>query len=277
MTITIGHVSTTPPADTGASSSPTTPNGLVADALTMTRRNLLRLWRTPQIIVFTLIGPTVFVILFDVVFGGSVGTGDLDYIDFLIPGVLIQTAVFDGTSTAIALTQDMQRGSLDRFKSLPIRRSAVLIGRTLTDLVRVSATAIVVLAVGFLLGFRASQGLAGATAGVALAVVFGHTFHWAYAYFGLKLKDPTVVQSAGFLPIFPLVFAASTFAPVENMPGWLQPFAEHQPVTVTVDAVRAIMHGGDIAGPLTQSLLWITGLFALWTTLATRAFARGPN
>lgn len=112
---------------------------------------------------------------------------------------------------------------------------------------------------------------------MALAVAFGHTFHWAYAYFGLKLKDPAVVESAGYLPIFPLVFAASTFAPVENMPGRLQPFAEHQPVTVTVDAVRAIMHGGAIAGPLTQSLFWTIGLLALWATLATRALSRGLN
>lgn len=275
MTITINDVATSPQAGADPPTPRPRPNGLAADALTMTRRNLLHLWRTPQIILFTFVGPIVLVLLFDVVFGGSVATSDLDYIDFLIPGVLIQTAVFDGTSTAIALTQDIQRGSLDRFTSLPIRRSAVLIGRTLTDLVRVSATALVVLGVGFLLGFRASEGLGAVIAGVALAVAFGHTFHWAYAYFGLKLKDPTVIQSAGYLPIFPLVFAASTFAPVENMPGWLQPFSEHQPVTVTVDAVRAIMHGGDVAGPLTQSLLWIAGLLVLWSTLATRAFARG--
>ena len=266
---------TTQPHHGDTTVPPLEPNGLLSDSLTMTRRSLLRLWRTPQIIAFTLIGPIVFVVLFDVVFGGSVATGDLDYIDFLIPGVLIQTAVFDGTSTAIALTQDIQRGSLDRFSSLPIRRSAVLIGRTVTDLVRVTVTATVVLIVGFLLGFRASEGVVGVAAGVALAVAFGHTFHWAYAYFGLKFKDPTVAQSAGYLPIFPLVFAASTFAPVENMPGWLQPFTEHQPVTVTVDAVRAIMHGGDVAGPLTQSVLWIAGLLALWVTLATRAFSRG--
>lgn len=275
MTITINDVAASPQAGADPPTPRPRPNGLAADALTMTRRNLLRLWRTPQLILFTFIGPIVMVVLFDVVFGGSVATSDLDYIDFLIPGVLIQTAVFDGTSTAIALTQDIQRGSLDRFTSLPIRRSAVLIGRTLTDLVRASATALVVLGVGFLVGFRASEGLGALALGVALAVAFGHTFHWAYAYLGLKLKDPTVVQSAGYLPIFPLVFAASTFAPVENMPGWLQPFSQHQPVTVTVDAVRAIMHGGDVAGPLTQSLLWIAGLLVLWSTLATRAFARG--
>ncbi len=276
MTMTIdrptegGHRIAPPPR-------PPAPNRLVSDAATMTRRNLLRLWRTPQILLFTFVGPVVFVLLFDVVFGGSVTTGELDYIDFLIPGVLIQTAVFDGTGTAVALTQDRERGALDRFTSLPIRRSAILIGRTVTDLVRSTATAFVVIAIGLALGFRASNGMVGVVAGIALAVAFGHTFHWAYAYVGLKLKDPAIVESAGYLPIFPLVFAASTFAPVENMPGWMQPFSEHQPVTVTVDAVRAIMHGGDIATPLTQSLLWIVGLLTLWSILANRELGRSAR
>ncbi len=278
MTTLIDHPATATTTATAGSRPPAQSvpprNSFLTDATTMTRRNLLRLRRTPQIMLFAVVGPVVFVVLFDVVFGGSVATGELDYIDFLIPGVLIQTAVFDGMNTAIALTQDLQRGSLDRFRSLPIRGSAVLIGRTATDLVRATATAFVVVAVGLVLGFRASEGPLAVLAAVALAVAFGHTFNWAYAYFGLKLKDPTIVESAGYLPIFPLVFAASTFAPVENMPGWLRPIAEYQPVTVTADAVRAIMHGGELAGPLTQSVLWIVGLLVLWTTLATRAFAK---
>lgn len=254
-------------------SAPT--NRFRSDAATMTRRNLLRLWRTPQIIAFTFIGPIVFLILFDTVFGGSVPTGDLDYIDFLVPGALIQTAVFDGVNTATGITEDIQRGSLDRFTSLPSRRASIVVGRTTSDFVRAVATAMVVVVVGFLLGFRPSEGPLGLLGGVALALAFGHTFHWAYAYFGLKLKDPTVVQSAAWLPIFPLVFAASTFAPVENMPGWMKPFSEHQPVTVTVDAVRALTQGGELARPLTQSLLWIGGLLVLWVALATRSVSRG--
>lgn len=278
MTMLIDQpTTTTTPASGGERSlapPPVPQNSFVTDAMTMTKRNLLRLRRTPQIMIFAVSGPIVFVILFDIVFGGSVTTGQSNYIDFLIPGVLIQTAVFDGTNTAIALTEDLQRGSIDRFRSLPIRRSAVLIGRTATDLVRGTVTALVVVAFGLMLGFRPSEGPLALLGAVALAIAFGYTFNWAYAYFGLKLKDPTVVGSAGYLPILPLVFVASTFAPVENMPGWLQSVAEHQPVTVTVDAVRAIMHGGDIAGPLTQSILWIVALLALWTTLATRTFNR---
>ena len=272
MTITLDRPRLDPAPVTPAEPPPSR-NRFVADTVTLTKRNLLRLWRTPQIILFTMVGPVVFVILFDVVFGGSVTTGELDYIDFLIPGVLIQTAVFDGTSTAIALTQDVQRGALDRFTSLPIRRSAIVIGRTLADLVRVGATSLVVVGVGLVLGFRASP--AGVLAGVALAVAFGHTFHWAYAYFGLKLKDPAIVESAGYLPIFPLVFAASTFAPVENMPGWLQVFAKHQPVTVVVDTVRAMMHGGAITSGLVRSLLWCAGISIVFGFLSVREYRKG--
>lgn len=273
MTTLIEHHHTEP------SVAPPTPTpaarrSFIADSVTITKRNLLRIARTPQIMLFAVVGPVIFVVLFHVVFGGSVATGELDYIDFLIPGVLIQTAVFDATNTAIALTQDLERGTLDRFRSLPIRRSSVLVGRTAADLVRSTATSIVILIVGFALGFRPSEGPLAVAAAIAVAVAFGHAFAWAYAYFGLLLKDPVTVESAGYLPILPLVFAASTFAPVENMPSWLRPIAEHQPVTVTVDAVRAIVHGGDLASPLTQSLLWIAGLLALWTTLATRAFNR---
>ncbi len=278
MTTLIDHPATATTTATAGSRPPAQSvpprNSFLTDATTMTRRNLLRLRRTPQIMLFAVVGPVVFVVLFDVVFGGSVTTGELDYIDFLIPGVLVQTAVFDVTGTAIALTQDLQRGSLDRFRSLPIRRSAVLIGRTTADLLRLGVTALVVLAVGFLLGSRPGEGPVALMAAVLLAMALGHTFHWAYTWLGLLLKDPVAVESAGYMPILPLVFVASTFAPVDNMPGWLQPVAEHQPVTVTVDAVRALIHGGELAGPLVQSALWIVGLLTLWSTLATRSFDR---
>ncbi len=268
MTATIPTPTLTDPSEAPVAT------GFLAEIGAMTRRNLLRIWRTPNVVLNILIAPLVFVVLFDVVFGGSITTGDLDYIDFLIPGVLVQTAVFDGTATAIAVTQDLERGSLDRFRSLPIRRSAVLVGRTTADLVRLSITTLAVLVIGVALGFRPGEGPAPLVAALVLAVGLGHTFHWAYTWLGLKLKDPVAVESAAFLPVLPLVFVGSTFAPVENMPGWLQPVAEHQPVTVTVDAVRALIHGGELAGPLVQSVLWIAGLLALWATLATRSFDR---
>jgi oleandomycin transport system permease protein len=155
-----------------------------------------------------------------------------------------------------------------------VQRASILVARTGADLIRLVITAVVVVATGFLLGFRPGQGPVGLAAAVALAVAVGHTFQWAYVWLGIQLKDPIAVDSVGLLPLLPLVFVASTFAPVENMPGWIQPIAEHQPVTATVDAARALMHGGQLAGPLFESLAWILALLALWPTLATRSFAR---
>lgn len=251
-----------------------TGGSLLADTSAMTRRNLLRIWRTPNIVLIALSAPMVFVVLFDTIFGGSIATGELHYIDFLVPGVLVLTAIFDSASTATAIAEDLDGGSLDRFRSLPVRRPAVLIGRTAADLLRLGVTLLVVLAIGFVLGFRPSEGPVLLAAAVLLAVALGHTFQWAYAWLGMLLKDPVAVQSVGILPILPLVFVASTFAPVENMPGWIQPIAEHQPVTVTVDAARALIHGGQLASPLIQSAAWIVALLALWSTLAARSFAR---
>lgn len=248
--------------------------GIVRDSLTMTHRNLLRIVRTPQLAPLLIVGPVVFVLLFNVVFGGSIGTGELDYIDFLIPGILVQMAVFDGTGTALALAEDHQRGTIDRFRSLPMRRAAVLIGRVMADAVRSTATAAIVIAVGLVLGFRPADGIEMIVPAIALVVAFGHAFAWGYSVLALHVPTPESLQSASWIPVFPLVFAASTFAPVENMPSWMQPVIEHQPVTVTVDAVRALLHGGDVASPLIQSLAWTVTLIAVFATWSTRRFAR---
>lgn len=247
-------------------------SGVVRDSMTMTRRNLLRIRRTPQLAGLVVVGPVIFVLLFNVVFGGSIATGELDYIDFLIPGILVQTAVFDGTNTAMALAEDHQRGTVDRFRSLPMRRSAVLIGRVAADAVRALATAIVVVVVGLLLGFRPAEGIEMVVPAVLLVVAFGHAFAWGYSVLALHVTAPESLQSASWIPVFPLVFAASTFAPVENMPGWMHPIVEHQPVTVTVDAARVLLHGGDLATPLVQSLAWTTVLVMFFATWSIRKF-----
>ena len=247
---------------------------LLRDSAVVAHRNLLRIKRTPQLVVFLLVGPTVFVLLFNIVFGGSIGTGELDYIDFLIPGILVQMAVFDGMNTAMALADDHQRGVTDRFRSLPIRRSAVLIGRVAADAARATATATIVIAVGLVLGFRPAGGFEMILPAIALVVAFGHVFAWGYTVLALLVPTPESLQSASWIPVFPLVFAASTFAPVENMPDWMQPVVEHQPVTVTVDAVRAILHGGAIAAPLVQSLAWTVSLVLIFATWSILRFSR---
>lgn len=245
---------------------------LLRDSATMTRRNLLRILRTPQLVFFMFVGPTIFVLLFNVVFGGSVGTGDLDYIDFLIPGILVQMAVFDGTNTAIALAQDRQRGTIDRFRSLPISRASVLIGRVTADAVRTTATVLIVVLVGYLFGFRPAGGVEMIPAAVVLVVAFANVFSWGYALLASYVREPEAIESVSWVPVFPLVFAASTFAPVDNMPGWVQPFVEHQPVTVTVDAVRALLHGGEATASVAQSLGWTALLVTIFATWSIRRF-----
>ncbi len=241
------------------------------DAATMTRRNLLRLSRTPQVIVFSTIQPVMFVLLFNFVFGGSIDTGT-SYINFLVPGVLVQTSMFAGSNTAIGLAQDLESGAIDRFRSLPMARSAVLIGRTLADATRTLITSTVVVIIGFILGFRPSGGPLAVIAAVLLGILFAQAFTWVFTFMALKVKDVEAVQAAAFLPVFPLVFAASTFAPVENMPDWLQQFASRQPVTLTIDAMRDIFDGTNPGSSLFWSLVWIFGILAVASTLAIRTF-----
>lgn len=247
----------------------------VNDTLTMTKRNVLYLYRQPQVLVFALITPVMFVSLFNFVFGGSLDIPGTSYADFLIPGIMVQTVMFGGGNTAIGLAEDMSRGVIDRFRSLPMSRLAVLSGRTLADGLRGILTNTVILAVGLIIGFRISNGLWWFLAAFGLVVLFGYAFTWFYAWMGLKLRSVEAVQTASFIPVFPLTFAASTFAPVENMPGWLQVFAKHQPVTVVVDTVRAMMHGGPITGGLVRSLLWCVGISAVFGFLSVREYRKG--
>ncbi len=249
-------------------------SGLLNDVSAMTRRNLLRLFRTPQVIVFATIQPVIFVLLFNFVFGGSVQFAPgIDYIDFLIPGILVQTSLFAAGNTAIGLTDDLQKGAIDRFRSLPMHHSAVLIGRTNADALRAALTMTIVVLVGFVIGFR-TDNYGGLVLGVLLAIFLSYAFNWIFAAFALYVKDPEAAQAGAFLPVFPLVFAASTFAPVDNMPGWLQPFADNQPVTVTVDAVRALTQGTSATGNALASIGYSLAILAIAVPIATRKFKK---
>ncbi len=247
---------------------------LFRDTKTMTRRNLLRMSRQPEVIVFSLISPVMFVLLFNYVFGGSINIPGVKYISFLIPGILVQTALFGGGNTAIGLAEDLAGGAIDRFRSLPMVPAAVLTGRTLADAARSIVTTLVIFTIGFILGFRSPNGLGWFFASFALVLVFTWAMTWPFAYMGLKIKSVEAVQAASFIPAFPLTFAASTFAPVENMPNWLQVFAENQPVTKAVDTIRAMTQGGDIAGPLISTLLWSLGTVIVFGFLSVREYRR---
>jgi ABC transporter DrrB family efflux protein len=254
----------------------------------ITRRNVLRVVRLPQLLLFSTIQPVMFLLLFNFVFGGAitVGVGGVagsdNYINWLIPGILVQSAVFGATATALGLTEDLGAGVIDRFRSLPMARSAVLAGRTFADIVRNTFVNGLMLVVGFLLGWRFDQGAAKMLLGVAVALLFGYAFSWVMATVGLIAKTPEAAQSAGFLPIFPLVFASSVFVPTTTMPGWLQAFAENQPVTVVANTVRSLMIPEEALAALDlnqgtlvlRSLAWIAAIIAVFAPLAVRQYRR---
>jgi ABC transporter DrrB family efflux protein len=249
--------------------------GAVADTSAMTWRGLLTYLRVPQLLVFSTIQPVIFVLLFRYVFGGVVqGDISVPYVDYLLPGVFVQMTVFGAMTTSVGLATDLKSGLLERFRSLPMARSAVLAGRTTADLFRNLFVIILVTLVGFAVGFRVHTDALGLVAGMGLVLLFAYSLSWVFAGVGLAVGDPETAQAAAFPIVAPLIFASSAFVPVASMPGWLQPFAEHQPVSVTASAVRALMIGGDTATYVWQSLAWIVVVIAVAAPLAVRRYRR---
>jgi ABC transporter DrrB family efflux protein len=246
----------------------------VRDALAITWRNLIGYRRVPQLLVFSTIQPVIFVLLFRYVFGGAIDTGRIPYVDFLMPGVFVQTVVFGSLATAIGLAADMKSGLLERFRSLPMARSAVLAGRTLADLTRNVFVVVLMVSVGFLVGFRIHTNALALIAGILLLLFFGYAMSWIFATVGLALGDPETAQAAAFPVLAPLVFASTVFVPIDSMPGWLQVWAEHQPVSVTASAVRALVLGGPTASLVWQSLAWCAAILLVFAPLAVRRYRR---
>jgi ABC-2 type transport system permease protein len=247
--------------------------GAVSDALALTGRNLITLRRVPQLLVFSTIQPVMFVLLFRYVFGGAVNTGlSVPYVDYLMPGIFVQMSVFGAMGTAVGLAADLKTGLLERFRSLPMARSAVLAGRTTADLVRNLFVITLVSVVGFVVGFRVHTDVIGYLAAMSLVLLFGYALSWVFATVGLVVGDPETAQAAAFPIMAPLVFASSVFVPVESMPGWLQAFAEHQPVSVTASAVRALVLGGPTASFVWQALAWAGGIVLVAAPLAVRRY-----
>jgi len=249
-------------------------NRAVRDAGILTRRNLFKYVRVPTLLLFSTVQPIMFVLLFAFVFGGAIAGPDGNYINFLLPGIMVQTALFGSTNTGIGLADDMSKGIIDRFRSLPMARSAVLMGRTLSDGIRNTFVVLLIVAVGYVIGFRFNAGFVKAVAAIALASLISYAFSWISANIGLSLKEVETVQAAGFIWIFPLTFASSVFVPVETMPSWLQGFATINPVTVTADALRALVEGGPLQPALGQSLLWIVGILVVFIPLGVRNYRK---
>jgi ABC transporter DrrB family efflux protein len=250
----------------------------VSDTLTITRRNLLVWMRVPAYIVFTIIQPVIFVLLFRYVFGGAIPV-DVPggYVNFLIPGIIAQTAAFATFGTAIALAVELQKGVIDRLRSMPMARSAVLAGRLTADTIRMTVTILIVLGVGYAVGFRFQNGFGPAVGMVVLSIVFGMAICCIAAFTGLAIGDEESVQAFGLIWLFPLTFLSSAFVPIDTMPGWLQAFANNQPVTYVVDTMRALALGGPVAANLWKSIAWLAGIFIVFAPLAVRAYRRAST
>ena len=240
----------------------------LADTWTITKRNLLAFTRIPEALFFSTVQPIMFVLLFRYVFGGAIHTSQTHYVNYLMPGVFVQTVAFGAVSTSIGLAEDLQKGLVERFRALPMARSAVLTGRTTADLCRNVGVVIIMTGMGFLVGFRPTTGVLPYLAGVLLILAFAYALSWGFAVIGLSAPNSETAQVMSFPILFPLTFASSAFVQVSTMPGWLQGFATYQPVSVAVDACRALMLGGPTANSVIQSLAWIVGLLVVLTPLA---------
>ena len=244
----------------------------LSDIWQMAKRNLIHYTRKRQLIIFSTIQPIMFVLLFVYVFGGAIQTPGIDYVDYLLPGIMIQAVLFGAVQTAVGLAEDMTKGLIDRFHSLPMARSAVLAGRTIADLIRNMFVIGIMFGVGYLIGFQVQTNFWSALAAVGLALGFSFAVMWIMATIGMVTKNAETSQMFGMIVLFPLVFASSAFVPVETMPGWLQAFAEISPVTVCVNAVRGLLVTGEYTTALWQSLLWIGGILLVFIPLGVNRY-----
>jgi ABC transporter DrrB family efflux protein len=258
---------------------------VVADGLAVTGRNLLHWTRQPQLVVFSTIQPVMFVLLFRYVFGGAIAglPPGVEYATYLMPGILVQSVAFGSTQAAVGMATDLAGGIIDRFRSLPMARSAVLVGRTVSDLVRNLFVVLLMIGVGYLVGFRFTGGILYALGAIAIVVLFGFALTWMMAFVGLAVRGVEAAQAATFVAIFPLIFASSAFVPLQTMPTWLQAFARNTPVTKVIDAARSLVIGGDVGqvvagGSIGETYLvalaWIAGLLAAFVPLAVARYRR---
>ncbi len=234
----------------------------------------MALFRTPVAIVFMIIQPVMFVILFRYIFSGVIRIPGTPYVNYLIPGILVQSTMFGAIGTAIGLAEDLQKGLIERFRALPMARLAVLAGRTVSDLFRNLLVIVIISGVGFLVGFRPSGGVVAYLQACLLMLVFAYCLSWGFAYIGLKAPDSESAQAMTFPLIFPLAFASAIFVPVATMPGWLRPFANNQPVSQTAIAVRGLMLGTPHGDSTWIALAWAIGAVLVLAPLAVNRYRR---
>lgn len=246
----------------------------VADTAVLARRSLMRIPRAPDLLLSFTVQPIMFVLLFVYVFGGAISTPGYDYVDFLMPGIIVQTMAFGGFVTALGLSEDLKKGLVDRFRSLPMSRGAVLAGRTVADILTNTISLAIMIAVGLLAGFSFGAPAYDVVAGIGLMLLLGYAFSWVFAFIGLSTSSPESSQAVGFLVIFPLTFVSSAFVPVDSMPAALQAFAEVNPFTIMVDAMRALFLGAPAGNNVWGAIVWSLGIAAVFATLSISRYKR---
>jgi len=278
---TVPTAATLGAAPVGTREPPAGPPGPVATALTVAGRSVRRFVRTPQLLVVSTMTGAMFLLLFRYVFGGAVETGGIRYVDFLVPGYLVTSVLFTGSEAATGVAEDMEQGVTDRFRSLPVSRAAVVVGRVLAEWVLLTLGLVVTAAIGVAVGFRPDGTALEVAAAFGLCSLFGFGALWLFALVGVTSGNVQAAQGMSMM-IFPLSFVSSAYVPVDSMPGWLQAVAEHQPVTVVTDAVRSLALGdpaaagldGSTAGLVGLALVWVAGLVAVFAPLAVLSYRR---
>jgi len=247
---------------------------LVSDTMVIAERNLVRLPRSPDLLLAFTVQPIMFVLLFVYVFGGAISTPGYSYVDFLIPGIIVQNIAFGGFVTALGLNEDLHKGLIDRFRSLPMARPAVLAGRTLADVVTNTLSVCVLVVTGLIIGFSFHASAGEIVAGFGLLLLFGYAFSWVFALLGLLVSSPESANSLGFIAVFPLTFISSAFVPVESMPAALQWFADINPFTIVVDAMRALWLGAPAGNSIWGALVWAIAILAVFAPLAVARYRK---
>ena len=257
-----------------------------ADGAVVAKRNLIKITRVPELLIWTTMSPIMFVLLFGYVFGGAIDAGGVSYREFLIAGVFAQTVIFGATGTGAGIAEDMTKGIIDRFRSLPMARSAVLVGRTTSDILYNSISITVMSLTGLIVGWRIRTSVLDAIGGFLLLLLFSYAISWVFAYIGLKVPSVEVVQNASFMFIMPLTFVSNAFVPTETLPGPLEAFAEWNPVSAVAQAARVAFGntGGttmtepwSMANPFAYSLIWIGIILAVFVPLSIRQYRKSAS
>jgi ABC-2 type transport system permease protein len=250
---------------------------LVSDTLVIAERNLIRLPRAPDLLLAFTVQPIMFILLFRYVFGGAISTPGYSYVEFLVPWIIVQNIAFGGFVTALGLNEDVHKGLIDRFRSLPMARPAVLAGRTLADVVTNTLSMTILLVTGIIIGFSFQTNALDVIAGIGLLLLFGYAFSWVFAYLGLLVSSPEAANSVGFIAVFPLTFISSAFVPVASMPEPLKTFATVNPFTIVVDAMRSLWIGAPAGNNVWGAVVWSLVIIAVFAPLAVARYRRAAG